>query len=93
MIDEKCTNNTCGLFEVRLIKLTKQHLRWLHLVGNAKRDAAMGGAASAPDSPAAFPSPGLRPVALRPTLSSGLPFTSYFYPQITQIIYSYIFIF
>jgi hypothetical protein len=27
-----------------------------------------------------FLPPGLRPVALRPTLSSGLPFSSYFYP-------------
>jgi hypothetical protein len=51
----------------------------------AKRDATNRDCHSRPAALPPFLPPGLRPVALRPTLSSGLPFSSYFYPQITQI--------
>jgi hypothetical protein len=81
-------NYTSGLFAAQKIEKTKQTppIAYISKV-IAKRDAAMGVAAFARQPCYLIPPPRFRSVALRPTLSGGLPFTSFVYPQTCPVKY------
>jgi hypothetical protein len=76
----------CGIFSVKVRWLTKQHLQRLNVASSKPCEMQSTASAVLARQPChLIPPPEFRSVTLRPTLSSSLPFTSYFYGSFANI--------